>query len=185
MDQNCFTSTTLCLRKNATVPLFLYSSLKKWTNFHNLWYAQSWKYLTLIIRHLSTIPENVTMLPCEMRNLTRLKLYDFLPKFDNYKIAGYYVVQNFSFRQPMSKELQKVTIVCVDIPFLSFWDWSVTMPCYHSAHVSTKSWCQPVWILCMLCCFTASSAYTTPFCEFIREPQLFFIGKKNKSHFWL
>ena len=85
MDQNCFTSTTLCLRKNATVPLFLYSSLKKWTNFHNLWYAQSWKYLTLIIRHLSTIPENVTMLPCEMRNLTRLKLYDFLPKFDNYK----------------------------------------------------------------------------------------------------
>ena len=41
----------------------------------------------------------------------------------------YYVAINLNFRQPASKKLWKVTIVCVDTPFLSFWYWSFTMLC--------------------------------------------------------
>jgi len=36
------------------------------------------------------------------------------------KIAGYMLSKNLNFRQSVLEELTKVTIVCVDTPFLSY-----------------------------------------------------------------
>ena len=46
-----------------------------------------------------------------------------------------------NFRQPVSKELLKVIIICIDTPFQSLLILIITMPCWHSGHISTKRWC--------------------------------------------
>ena len=66
------------------------------------------------------------------------------------------VSKNLNVRQSVSEELTKVTIVCVDTPFLSYFILRILRilsPCSccagTSAHVSTKSWCG--WHGCYAC----------------------------------
>ena len=90
--------------------------------------------------------KKVTALTREMHNFfTWSKLYDLPPKLDSSeKQLAIVLSRNLNFRQLVSTEteLLKITVVCVDTPFRSFWYWPITMLCYHSAHVSTKSWCR-------------------------------------------
>ena len=75
-----------------------------------------------------------------MRNFfTWSKLYDLPPKLDNFqKQRG----NNVNFRQPVSNELLKsYRRLCWHIFCYLFWYWSITMQCWHSARVSTESWC--------------------------------------------
>ena len=64
----------------------------------------------------------------------------FSPKLDNFeKQLAIALSENWNFRRAVSKELLKVTVICVYTPFLSF-----LMLIYHHAvlvfsHVSTKS----------------------------------------------
>jgi len=97
--------------------------------------------------HFYTCPphlKNVTALPCETQNLfTCSKLFDFSPKSENFGKNWLFCgpCRNLHFRQPVSDELLKVTIVCVDALFLSFCHWYISMLREHSANVSTKNRC--------------------------------------------
>jgi len=57
------------------------------------------------------------------------KLYDYSPKLDNFEKKRLVIMLpvSLNFRQSVSKELSKVIILCVEIPFLYFWYWSVTI----------------------------------------------------------
>jgi len=65
----------------------------------------------------SYTPENATALPCEMQNVFNfLRVYDIPQKLDNFEKQPVIMAsRNLNFRQPVSLELLKVTIVCVII----------------------------------------------------------------------
>jgi len=57
--------------------------------------------------------KNVTVLPCEVQ------LYDCLPKSEDFeKHLAIMKSSYLNFKQPVSKELPKVTIICIDTPAL-------------------------------------------------------------------
>ena len=93
--------------------------------------------------------------------------------------------RNMNFRQPLHKELLKVTIVCVDT-FVCFWYWSITVLSQHPAHVSTKTWCQLAWMLCKLCCFIAFGTQTYQIILWIHRSHStkFSIAKKSSFCLW-
>ena len=91
---------------------------------------------------------------------------------------------NLNFRQPVPKELIKVTSSALTHPSYVF------MLIYHHAVLAfnpcfNKKLMWLALILCMLCCFTVSGAYTRSFCEFIGEPQQKISITKKLSYFYL
>jgi len=143
--------------------------------------------------HFYTCPphlKNVTALPCETQNLfTCSKLFDFSPKSENFGKNWLFCCpcRNLHFRKPVSDELLKVTIVCVDTLFLSFCHWYISMLRKHSANVSTKNRCGlrgcyardavPLWMTRIL------DNIILWICR--RATVNFFYWQKNKFNLWL
>ena len=128
--------STQCLRKQH--PPFIFGITQSKMN----------RFLFLVHRILKTFDigtrpphlKNVTALPCEMQNI----LANFSPKLGNFeKQLAIMLSRNLNFRQLVSNELLKVTIVCIDTPFLSF---SILI-CHHA-------------MLCVKISTQASSSYS-------------------------
>ena len=89
---------------------------------------------------------------CE--TFTWSKLYGFLPKLNNFeKELVIMFSRNLNFTKQVSWMLLKVTIICVETPFLSF-----LVLIYHHAVLAfspclNKELMYLAWMLSMLCCF--------------------------------
>jgi len=89
---------------------------------------------------------------------------------------------NLNFRQAVSKELLKVTIVCDDTPFLPFLYWSR----YASIQLMSQKRSDATGIVVLHVMLFHCLAHIRSFCELIGKPlPKCFISKKNKSNFWL
>jgi len=131
--------------KNTNPPLFFFVWFsQKWTDFHNFWFTESWKQLTLVFIHLSATPEKchcTTLWNAELFH--RNKVIYFPPKLDNFeKQLAITLPRNLNFRQPLLKELLEVNYHLHWHTLLVFFDVDPS-PCHASilAHVSAKSWC--------------------------------------------
>ena len=135
---------TPCFKKHQPSIIFFVWFSQKWTDFHNFWFTESWKQLTLVFIHLSATPEKchcTTLWNAELFH--RNKVIYFPPKLDNFeKQLAITLPRNLNFRQPLLKELLEVNYHLHWHTLLVFFDVDPS-PCHASilAHVSAKSWC--------------------------------------------
>jgi len=147
--------STLCLRKSANFSLFLYSSVK---NNPIL--------IFLVDRILKTFDVGCYKLTLVDRtwktSLHYLVNADVFTWSTLRNLTTIVLSRNLNFRQPMSKKLLKVTVLCVYTPFRSF----LIFVYYHALLAFSPSLHKELRQLARtLCCFIAFTSYTRSFSE--------------------